>query len=38
MSLIPIPTDDEENPLQKSMFEHSKKMLGRFASARIRRS
>ena len=33
MSLIPIPTDDEANPLQKSMFEHSKKMLGRVANA-----
>jgi|TARA_B100000959_G_C14820293_1_gene557536 hypothetical protein len=33
MSLIPIPTDDEANPLQKSMFEHSKKILGRVANA-----
>ena len=33
MSLIPIPSDEEANPLQKSMFEHSKKMFGRVANA-----
>ncbi|MBT7954357.1 MAG: hypothetical protein HN731_04160 [Rhodospirillaceae bacterium] len=33
MALIPIPSDEEANPLQKSMFEHSKKMFGRVANA-----
>jgi hypothetical protein len=33
MALLPIPSDEEANPLQKSIFEHSKNMFGRVANA-----
>ncbi|MBT3990217.1 MAG: hypothetical protein HON14_12725 [Rhodospirillaceae bacterium] len=33
MSLIPIPTDEEANPLQKILFDHSKVLFGRVANA-----
>ena len=33
MSLIPIPSDKEANLLQKSIFKHSKTLLGRVANA-----
>jgi hypothetical protein len=33
VALISIPSDEDADPLQKSMFDHSKKMFGRVANA-----
>ncbi len=33
MALIPIPSDESADPLQATLFDHSKKLFGRVANA-----